>query len=143
MAGPKIGAVQLDDSDSKPVVRGRAQAVFTPADAPGVVSYAEIDSLSNTRQQITPPSQCTGVEVWYLDPAGNSTGQMLVIVIDADSDSDANSKMAVAGDRAFVTAGNGFREFRSGDDYITRIDIKTSSAESNSNKIFVVMRSDA
>ena len=106
------------------------------------MSYAEIDSLSNTRHALTPPAQCTGVEIWYLDPAGNSTGQMLGIVLDAASDSDANSKIAVAGSRAFVPVGAGFREYRSQDDYITRVDLKTHSAETNSNKIFVVYRAE-
>ncbi|MBI1397061.1 MAG: hypothetical protein GC151_13880 [Betaproteobacteria bacterium] len=117
--------------------------VLTPEDAPGVVSYAEIDSLSNSRQKVTPPSNCTAVEAWYLDPVGNSTGQLLVVVVDADSDADANAKIAAPGARAFCSPGNGFKEVRPDGTYITRIDVMMNAAESNSNKVFFVFRSDS
>lgn len=142
MAGPTIGAVQLSDSQSVPGVAGYGLRVTPLSEVPGSMSYAEIDSLSNSRQAVTPPANCTGVEIWYLDPAGNSTGQLVIVVLDAASDADAASKIAVAGARAFVPVGSGFREFRAPDDYITRVDLKTSAAETNTNKIFIVFRAE-
>lgn len=120
---------------------GGAAHVIGLQEVPGVVTFAEIDNLSTTRQKVTPPAQCTGIEAWYLDPTGTSAGQLLVVVVDAASDADANSKLGVAGVRAFTPKNSAFREFRSDGSFISRVDVRMNVADT-SNKIFFVFRSE-
>lgn len=136
MAGPKIGAVQLDDSDSAPKVVDRGRFVVPPSEREGVGVVREVLDLTTTPQSVEFASGLISAELTYLD-LGSGVGDWIFVVFDALSDSDAATKLADSETRVRIMLGeSGAREFHfSADEPVRRIDVASNVASETGDTV--------